>query len=706
MPSNELKQRKKTSPQGKQDEKSDNTSKPSGEEEEEEEAKKVDVTEGKCVAGGQPTSPCLDLRTLACLLSIILCCTLSWTVLQHNTRFAEVEEKYKLLYQKTVGLQELEKEVGQVSRKLDSSENDLQGAISSMSLVAKLERGISDLHAVVMAMQDSEHSDSVSIQGVNRHFLNVTEAWRGALELITRDIGGLRAESRSAHGRVTEQVNEAEGTVRGLAHRLEELEESTRANSRALRNTEDDDARRVQEQLDWNTRQIGRLEEQQLALARRDAEQRHALDEHLPRAERCQEQLPDVEEAVRSILRLTGDLGAAQQRVEELTLQVFGVEDSALKAVAEILDIRRTLDALQVDNSILKMRNDLGVVKETVKEFYRARREEDGGRTLRLRAGRGRRMRANTPSSLNTLSSLNTPSSLNTLNQLSLETCEPDHLRRQEQTVWPVNTPRVAFKSVQALLEKLEGQAVLSHVESLDRDMSQLKEWASGLTEKRDKLQENLSGLSQAVKGIEERTTAITRDVGAKVASVRTDVRRMAGLESEVEALLASERELEEKVALTERSMVKRIGDVLTSSIDRVSALRSSAERNGQSLEQLRRQVAELSASDDALAGRILALESGRARLLRTVTFASDLKPKVSTIKKDFALLDPQVAELTLRIGRLAEDMMKREADIALLRETFANLTAVQGDLRDVQRQLTQVPNVSEMFPQTNQPGE
>ncbi|KAG9345693.1 hypothetical protein JZ751_008837 [Albula glossodonta] len=666
MPSNELKQRKKTS-QGKQDEKNDNASNPCGEEEE---AKKVDVTDGKRSVGEQPTSLSMDLRTIACVLSIIICLSLSWVVLQQNIKFAEVEEKYQLLYQKTKVLQELENEIGQVTRKLDSSENDLHGAISSMSLVTKLEEDISSLHTVVTAMQDGEQSASLDIQGVNRHFLNVTEAWQGSLELITQDIGGLRAESRSVHTQVTEKVNEAEGKVREMEKRLEELEDSTRMNARVLENTEEDDTHRIQDQLDWNTRQIRQLEERQSALSRRDAELRDALAEHLPRAERCEEYLPDVEEAVRSILRLASDLSAAQRRVEELTLQVFGVEDSALKAVSEILDIKQALDALQVDNSILKMRNDLGVVKETVKEFYRIRREvaEDL--------------------------------------EPSNEEEAPNEGKDAEQPDLNEPAEQGDFRSVQTLLEKLEGQSVLSHVESLEHDVAQLKEWASGLTAKREKLQESLSGLSEAVKAIEGRTAAITHDVSAKVASVRTDVRRMAGLESEVEALLASEQELEEKVALAERAMVKRIGDVLASSIDRVSALRSSTERNGQSIEKLRRQLAELSASDNELASRILALESGRARLLKTVTFASDLKPKVSTIKKDFAMLDPQVSDLTLRIGRLAEDLMRREEEIALLRETFANLTAVQGDLQLVQQQLTQVPNMSEMFSHTNQPGE
>ncbi|KAJ8381639.1 hypothetical protein SKAU_G00024170 [Synaphobranchus kaupii] len=626
MPSNELKQRKKTSPQGKQDEKNDETAKPPSVEG----AKKVDVTEGKLCAGEQPTSQTLDLRTIACVLSIIMCLTLSWIVLQQNIKFAEVEEKYKLLYQKTVVLQDLENEIGQISRKLDSSENDLQGALSSMSLANKLEQDISGLHTVIMAMQDGERSASLDIQGINRHFLNVTEVWQGSLELITRDIGGLKAESRAAHGQVTEKVNEAEGKMRAMGKRLEELEDSTRMNARVLGNTEEDDARRVRDQLDWNTQQIRQLEERQQALSRRDAELREALAEHVPRAERCEEHLPALEDAV------------------------FGVEDSALKAASEILSIKQALDALQVDNSILKMRNDLGIVKETVKEMHRARRE--------------------------------------------LANLEPPNKEEEQDDGENAELP--------VLVEKLEGQSVLSQVESLDRDVSQLKEWVSGLTEKREKLQENLLGLSLAVRGIEERTTAITHDVSAKVASVRTDVRRMAGLESEVEALLASEQELEEKVANAERAMVKRIGDVLASSIDRMSVLKSSTGKNSQSLEQLRHQVAELSAADAALANRFHLLESGRARLLKTITFASDLKPKVSTIKKDFALLDPQVADLTLRIGRLAEDMMRREEDITLLRETFANLTAVQGDLQNVQQQLTQVPNVSDMFPHTNKPGE
>ena len=131
---------------------------------------------------------------------------------------------------------------------------------------------------------------------------------------------------------------------------------------------------------------------------------------------------------------------------------------------------------------------------------------------------------------------------------------------------------------------------------------------------------------------------------------MRTDVRRMDGLQSEVESLLAQVGELEDKTAAIERSMVKRIGDVLGASIDRMAGLRAASERDAQALEQLRRRIPELAAADKQLSDRLRELESGRARLIRTVTFAGDLKPKVATIKRDFAAFEPQLADLTLRI--------------------------------------------------------
>ncbi|XP_055367122.1 inhibitor of nuclear factor kappa-B kinase-interacting protein-like [Betta splendens] len=240
------------------------------------------------------------------------------------------------------------------------------------------------------------------------------------------------------------------------------------------------------------------------------------------------------------------------------------------------------------------------------------------------------------------------------------------------------------------MLEDLRGQRapVQLQLGALEQDVQQLKEWASGLSEKRTQLQTSIAGLRSAVGQIEERTSAITKDFTNKVASVRTDVRRMDGLQTELETLLAQVGELEDKATQVERSMVKRIGDVLASSIERVSNLRAASERNTKAIDKLRRNIPELAAADQQISERVRDLESSRARLIRTVTYASDLKPKVAAIKRDFGAFGPQLSDLMLRIGRLAEDLTHREQEIAELRQTLSNLTAAQGDLSVATRQV------------------
>lgn len=252
---------------------------------------------------------------------------------------------------------------------LASSEDDLQEALSAVSLAAGLRQDVSALHAAVTAMQDDENSASRDLQAVNAHFLNVTETWQERLAVITSDLASLKAESKEAHAGATEKVNEAERRARELAEKLEELDISTKRNARAMERTEEEDAKRAQDQLDWNTKQIHKLEEQISSLIKKEAELGSQLQEHIPRAQECEEHLPQVEEAVRSILRLGGDLSGAEKRLEEVTLQVFGMEDSMLKALSEILEIRQELDTLQAHNSILKMKNELSVVKEAVHEL-------------------------------------------------------------------------------------------------------------------------------------------------------------------------------------------------------------------------------------------------------------------------------------------------------------------------------------------------
>ncbi|XP_064878125.1 inhibitor of nuclear factor kappa-B kinase-interacting protein-like [Oncorhynchus nerka] len=175
---------------------------------------------------------------------------------------------------------------------LAASEDDLQGALSTFSLATRLECELSSLHAVVMAMQDDENSASRDLQTVNARFFNVTETWQTGL-----------ASSCEAHAGATDRVNEAVQRARALDERLED---STRRNTHAMGHTEDEDAKRTQDQLDWNTKHLHKLEDQVRSLLRVDTELVAQLEEHISRAQQCEAHLPAMEEAVRSILRLGG----------------------------------------------------------------------------------------------------------------------------------------------------------------------------------------------------------------------------------------------------------------------------------------------------------------------------------------------------------------------------------------------------------------
>uniref|UniRef100_A0A8C6UCV1 IKBKB interacting protein n=1 Tax=Neogobius melanostomus TaxID=47308 RepID=A0A8C6UCV1_9GOBI len=358
---NEVKQRKK--PQKSCDDTTE-TSEANGQDNDQ----KVRATT-RLIPGGEKRSSCFDLRSISCVLSLTACAALSWIVLQQNERFSEMEEKFRLLHIKTSPLIAMEEELQNVSKKLAASEDDLKDALSTFSMTSGLQQDISTLHAAVMAIQADEKSASHDLQEVNAHFLNVTETWQQHLVVINSDLVALKSESRDAHAEATEKVNVAERRVKSLEERLEELEDSTKRNARALERTEGDDVKRAQDQLDWNTKQIQKLKDQIGGLAQRESELSSQLQEHIPKAEECELHLPKVEEAIRSIVRLASDLSGTEKRLEELTIQVFGTEDSMLKAVNEILQMRQELDTLHAKNSILKMKDELSVVKKAVREL-------------------------------------------------------------------------------------------------------------------------------------------------------------------------------------------------------------------------------------------------------------------------------------------------------------------------------------------------
>ncbi|XP_061617647.1 inhibitor of nuclear factor kappa-B kinase-interacting protein isoform X2 [Phyllopteryx taeniolatus] len=257
---------------------------------------------------------------------------------------------------------------------LAASEDDLRAARSAVSSASGLRRDVAALHLAMGTLQGEDSSASGDLQGVNVRFLDVTKTWQERLAGAAAELASLKAESREAHAGVAERVNEAERRARSLAQKLEELEDSTGRNARAVERAEEDDAKRVQAQLDWNTRQIHKMDENVNRLARQEAELSAQLRDHLPRAKECEEQLPRVEEALRSIVKLGADLSGAESRLEEVTLQVFSAEDNMLKTLNLVVGMRQEMDALQARGAVLKMKSELAVVREAVHELTRVLR--------------------------------------------------------------------------------------------------------------------------------------------------------------------------------------------------------------------------------------------------------------------------------------------------------------------------------------------
>ncbi|XP_061922796.1 inhibitor of nuclear factor kappa-B kinase-interacting protein isoform X1 [Entelurus aequoreus] len=319
--------------------------------------------------GDSPKTSSLDFKGIMCVLSLAVCAALSWEVIQQNERFSNMEEKFTLLHGKTSSWTQMEEQVEKMNQKLAASEVAVQEALSALSMATGLQQDVVTLHAAVVAMQADESSASGDLQAVNGRFLNVTETWQARLAVAASELAALKAEAREAHAGATDKVNEAERRVRALREKLEELEDSTKRNARAMERSEEDDAKRAREHLDWNTKQVHNLQEHVNRLARKEAELSAELQELIPRARECEEHLPSVEEALRSILKLAGDLSGAEKRLEEATLQVFGAEDNMLKTLHQIVEMRQEVDALQARSSILKMKSELSVVREAVHEL-------------------------------------------------------------------------------------------------------------------------------------------------------------------------------------------------------------------------------------------------------------------------------------------------------------------------------------------------
>lgn len=246
----------------------------------------------------------------------------------------------------------------------------------------------------------------------------------------------------------------------------------------------------------------------------------------------------------------------------------------------------------------------------------------------------------------------------------------------------------------EAFMEKLKSFQIITRLKRLQEKIYEVKTWSNRITEKQDTLNNNLTGLSQKVTEVDQNITSMAKDIGLKITTIKTDLRRISGLVTDVTSLTDSVQELENKIEKVEKNTVKNIGDLLSSSIDRTAMLRKTASENSQRINSVKNILSELKNDFNKHTDRFLSLESDRAKVLKTVTFANDLKPKVYNLKKDFSRLEPLVNDLILRIGRLVTDLLQREKEIAFLNEKISNLTIVHAEIKDIKDEIAHISDM------------
>ncbi|XP_004583183.1 inhibitor of nuclear factor kappa-B kinase-interacting protein isoform X2 [Ochotona princeps] len=246
----------------------------------------------------------------------------------------------------------------------------------------------------------------------------------------------------------------------------------------------------------------------------------------------------------------------------------------------------------------------------------------------------------------------------------------------------------------EAITEQLKSLQITAHLKRLQEEINEVKSWSNRITEKQDILSNNVTALSHDITKVDQRTASLAKDVGLKVTTVKTDIRRISGLVTDVTSLTDSVQALESKIVTVEENTVRNIGDLLSSSIDRTAALRKTASENSQRINSVRETLSKLKHDFNKHTDRFLSLESDRAKVLKTVTFANGLKPKVYNLKKDFARLEPLINDLTLRIGRLVTDLLQREKEIAFLNEKISNFTLVRAEISDIKDEITHISDM------------
>ncbi|XP_044133864.1 inhibitor of nuclear factor kappa-B kinase-interacting protein isoform X1 [Bufo gargarizans] len=306
----------------------------------------------------------VDFRTVLCSLCLAVCVALAWMVFQQSQNFTTLEQKYQSLQSRSSELHALEEKVSQIFGKLVSTDEVLAEATSSSSLVSKLEQQLTNLYNDIDHIQVHERSLYEKMKIINLRFQNVTDSWKKSLDEMNFKTDSVKSEAKTFHNQMTLKVNSADQTFKKLSEKLKEFESGTLRNFRTLKTQEDDDLQRISEVLEWDDNAIKELEKEQDDLANTNQEVKKNMNEFQPKLTECIKNLPTIDTAVRSLLKVSNEMQDFDKKINKLTEQVFNTEDNLLKIITETLEIQHALESIQYDNTILKLQNDVSVLKE------------------------------------------------------------------------------------------------------------------------------------------------------------------------------------------------------------------------------------------------------------------------------------------------------------------------------------------------------
>ncbi|NWU88552.1 IKIP protein, partial [Upupa epops] len=301
-----------------------------------------------------PSSFWMDSRTSLSVISLAVCLLLTWALFHQSSRFADLEKKYSFLQREAEKFLDAEHKVNLISEKLESSENTLLEAASSVSLMTEFEHEVSSLRKVLQGIEGSERAVSMKMQSADEKLQNVTRSWRSSWDEIHANTSGLKSEAKLIHTEVTSRINDVDQRVKALSERVGDLEDSTARNIRTLERQEEDEFSRLKLKLDLHAEALEKLEEQQESLAAEDTDLSQKLANYEPKIEECKAHLPAIERAVHSILRSASELLRMERKIKDLARQLGTVESDALQTRSDTMVVQRVLEGTRYSHSLFK----------------------------------------------------------------------------------------------------------------------------------------------------------------------------------------------------------------------------------------------------------------------------------------------------------------------------------------------------------------